>query len=159
MKKILDNPYLTLVVRVVLGAIFVFWSIGKIADPGEFAREILNYRILPDFIVNIFALILPWLELICGIMLIAGIKIRANAAVIGFMLVVFIIAISSAMIRGFSINCGCSTANPEEVGWPKLFEDFGMLVAAVWLIIFPNNTLSFEKFLVKESLKESQTNI
>lgn len=137
------NRVLLPAARLVLGGVFLFYSIGKIADPAAFAREIGNYHILPLYAINILAIVLPWLELICGALLIAGAKLRASSAIVGSMLLVFIIAIYSAMSRGLNINCGCSTVNVEMVGWKKIGEDALWLLLAVYIIIFPNNSFSF----------------
>ncbi len=155
MNKILDNKWLSLAVRLALGGIFLFWSLDKITNPDKFVTEIMNYRLLPEFIVNVFAIILPWVELVAGILLIAGIRIRANASIVGALLVIFIMAISSAIIRGFDIGCGCSSANPQRVGLTKIFEDIAMLAGAVYLFFFPNNELSAERLAAGEFLKES----
>lgn len=155
MKKILDNPWLSLVVRLVLGGIFIFWSLDKITMPDKFVTEIMNYRLLPEFLVNIFAIVLSWLELIAGIMLVAGIRIKANAAIIGGLLVIFIIAITSAIIRGFDISCGCSSTSPQRVGLLKILEDIVMLLGAIYLFFYPNNRISVERLAANESLKES----
>lgn len=155
MNKVLDNKWLSLIVRLVLGGIFVFWSLDKITMPDKFVTEIMNYRLLPEFSVNIFAIILPWVELLAGIMLIAGIRIKANSAVIGLLLIVFIVAITSAIIRGFDIGCGCSSSSPQRVGLTKILEDLAMLIGAVYLFFFPNNGISVEKLATKESINES----
>lgn len=70
--KILSNRYLLLGLRLVLGAVFVWAAWHKIADPGGFARDIYNYRMLPEETINLMAIIMPWLELVCGIFIIIG---------------------------------------------------------------------------------------
>ena len=137
------NRVLIPLARFVLGGVFLFYSIGKIADPAAFAREIGNYHILPLYAINLLAIVLPWVELVCGALLIAGTKLRASSVVVGAMLVVFIVAIFSAMSRGLNINCGCSTVNVEMVGWKKIGEDALWLMLAVYIFFFPNRSLSF----------------
>ena len=71
MKRLLENTighrYFLLGVRIVLGFIFIFASIEKIAQPEEFAKAITNYRLLPTPAVNLFAIVLPWVELLAGL--------------------------------------------------------------------------------------------
>ena len=136
------NAYILPLARLILGGVFLFYSIGKIADPSAFAKEIGNYHILPLTFVNLLAIILPWFELVCGVLLVAGLKLRASAAIVGAMLVVFIVAILSAMSRGLNINCGCSTVNVEMVGWKKIGEDALWLACAVYVFLFPNGSFS-----------------
>lgn len=145
MKKIIDSGLLTTVVRLVIGFIFLSYGIGKIANPGQFVTEIGNYDIVPNFSLNILALILPWVETICGIMLIAGIKIRANAAITSALMLVFIVAVISAMVRGLDINCGCSSTNPQKVGFPKLIENITLFALSIFAVIFPKSWLSLEE--------------
>lgn len=149
MKRILDNPFLVLVARIVLGFIFISFGIEKIFDPKNFVSEILNYQIMPVFSVNVMALILPWLELIAGIMLIFGIRLKANALISGGLMFIFIVAIAIAMIKGLDINCGCSSSHPQKVGLPKLLENAGMFFLAAWIYYFPNAKLGLESFVSK----------
>ena len=92
--KILSNKYLILLSRLVLGFIFVYAAVEKISDPSGFADSIYNYKIFPLFIINIAAVILPWIELAAGLLLIFGITIKENALIINSFLVVFIILIT-----------------------------------------------------------------
>ncbi len=151
MKEILKNPYLSLAVRLVIGGIFIFWSIGKINDPSKFVEEIMNYRMLPEFIVNIFALVLPWVELISGFLLVLGVRVKAGSAVISGLLIMFIIAIITAMARNLNIGCGCFTESAQKVGWPKLGEDLLMLTGALYIFFFPAKRFTIENVAIKEA--------
>jgi putative oxidoreductase len=124
-----------LILRLGLGGFFIFAGVEKIIDPAGFAGDIGNYQILQHNLVNLLAITLPWIEVVAGLLLITGPWKRASALAIAFMLVVFLIAISSAMHRGLNINCGCTgTVGGTKVGFQKLAEDTLMLVVAAWLI-------------------------
>jgi len=142
MKRILQNDYLNLLVRLILSGVFIFFAIGKIADPWLFAKEINNYQIMPEFTISFMALVLPWLELFCGFLILAGIKVKSSAFICGGLLIIFIIAISIAMSKGLNINCGCSTQTYQEVGWSKIFEDIFLLIGFIYLFFFPNSKLN-----------------
>ena len=147
MKKILGNEYLLLVARLLVGFLFIVVGIGKIADPQLFAKEIANYRILPDILVNLTAIIVPWVEVVSGLLLIAGVRLRANAVLIGAMLIMFNIFVFSAWARGLDINCGCySNIAKQTVGLPKILENMGLLALAAIIFIFPKKALSLENF-------------
>ncbi|MBN4081414.1 DoxX family membrane protein [Caldithrix abyssi] len=104
--------------RLIVGIIFVYASWDKIAHPAEFAKVIGNYHAVPFGLENMMALVMPWLELLVGIFLIAGIMVD-GAAIMGIlMMVVFIFAISQALARGISIECGCFSVT--ETGGPKI---------------------------------------
>ena len=150
MKKVLENPYLSLIIRIALGGIFVLWSISKIADANGFAESIDNYQILSNPFIGIMALTLPWIELVCGLFLIVGIRLKANSAIIAAMLFIFIIAISSAMLRGISSNCGCGSDEAVAIGLPKLIEDILMLAGALYIYFYPVKTITIERLSFQE---------
>ncbi|MBD3291032.1 DoxX family protein, partial [candidate division KSB1 bacterium] len=110
-------------------------GVSKILDPATFAEDIDNYRILPYLLVSIVAVVLPWLEVLCGISLISG-KFKSGALfiLVGLSLI-FLIAISSALVRGLDISCGCFSTNNEatRIGLTKLFENIALLAATVFL--------------------------
>ncbi|MFN4769665.1 MAG: MauE/DoxX family redox-associated membrane protein [Candidatus Kapaibacterium sp.] len=145
MKSIFSHPYLTVVARLIVGLVFVSYGIDKIITPKDFAHSILNYQILPPASVNIMALILPWVEVVAGVLLIVGIRIRASAFLCGLLLVTFVVAISTAMLRGLEINCGCS-ANSEPVGFKKIFEDIVYLALCVHIMVYPHGALTLDSY-------------
>lgn len=144
MKAIIENQYLNLAARIIVGLIFIYAGIGKVIEPEKFAKEIFNYSILPYFLINITALIMPWLEVIVGIFLIAGIRIKASGFISSGLMAVFIIAVFSAMVRGLDINCGCFSDKNVMVGWPKIFENLGILILALYVTFFPVNKFTLE---------------
>jgi putative oxidoreductase len=144
MKKIFENQYLSLIVRLVIGFLFIFAGLGKAADPALFAKEIMNYSIMQVSIVNIMALTMPWIELVVGILLIAGVRIKANALITGGLMLVFIVAVFSAMLRGLNINCGCFTGKIVLVGWPKILENTMMFIGCLYIFLFPVQKFSVE---------------
>lgn len=147
---------ITTIARLVIGIVFIMASLDKIIAPDPFAHSIINYNMVPFELVNLMALILPWLELLVGTALVLGIWVRTTAALSGAMLVMFIGAVSAAMIQGLNINCGCfsQTGEGTKVGWPKVLENTGMTVLAIWAVLFPDSYLSVEEFLSARSQSE-----
>ncbi|MBN2001623.1 DoxX family membrane protein [candidate division KSB1 bacterium] len=129
---------LLILVRLFLAGVFIYAAAGKIANPAGFANEVDNYRMLPYILVTLMAAILPWVEMICGLMLLLGKWVRGTSVLIIIMNVVFIIAISSAMARGLDIECGCFKIGGEgaKVGFIRLIEDFIFLAGAAILYYF-----------------------
>jgi putative oxidoreductase len=103
----LASPGLTVRVQIVLGVLFIAAALPKLLDPPSFAHMIYNYRILPGGLVNSLALVLPWLELLCGVALVLGIWSRTASALVGFLLLVFTAALTLNLLRGNAIDCGC----------------------------------------------------
>jgi len=146
MKKFLANKYVLLISRLILGFIFIYAGMEKISDSEGFSRTINNYKLLPFSIINIPALILPWLEVTAGILLIFGITVKENAFIISTLLGIFIIAIAISLFRGLNIDCGCfGTADGSKVGIQKLFENFLLLLLGIQLVYFGGGEISFNK--------------
>jgi len=135
MKNILNNKYLLLLGRIVLAFVFLYAAFFKIASPDEFAQLILNYKLLPLSLVNIFAITLPWIEFVTAILLLFGISVRENSVIISSLILIFTIAIGISLIRGLNIDCGCfGTASGSKIGIQKILENIGLLLLGLWLI-------------------------
>lgn len=146
MKNILVNKYLLFVLRVILALVFIYAGIEKISVPAGFSDSINNYKILPLFSVNFFAIILPWIEFIAGALLLFGIKVKENSFIISFLLSIFIIAIMISLFRGLNIDCGCfGTLNGSKIGIYKLIENLLLLLAGYILIKFDSQFLTLGK--------------
>jgi uncharacterized membrane protein YphA (DoxX/SURF4 family) len=101
------STYFFLSARLILGAIFLSASIDKIAHPAEFAIIVSNYQILPGCLVNIVAIVLPWLEAILGLFIVCGWWLPGAAALADLLLVCFLGALVQAVARGIDLQCGC----------------------------------------------------
>lgn len=143
MRAVLVHTAFGLLARVIVGGVFVMYAVDKIAAPADFALSIERYQLLPFAMVNLLAIVLPWLELVVGLCLLLGVRLRINAVLAALMLAVFIGAIGSAMARGLEINCGCS-AHSETVGWGKIVEDVVYLLLALRIAIKPDRILALE---------------
>ncbi len=134
MKNILTHPFLVLLVRCFLGVVFVIAAIDKIAIPETFAIAVEAFKLVPTSAINIFALVIPWIELVCGVFLIAGVFVRASSAMLSSLLAIFIVSFISALLRELTIDCGCfGPAHATPVGWRKIFEDIGLLALGQYL--------------------------
>lgn len=132
--------------RILLGVVFIYAAISKASDPEGFARAIANYKLLPIFLINILALILPWIELCAGILLVFGVLVKENSMILGGLLVVFVIAILISLARGLNIDCGCfGTVGGTKVGIQKILENIGLLLSAIILIKFESKSFTLFK--------------
>jgi len=107
MKTLLANRWLSIGFRLFLGVVFVAAAVGKIAAPGPFAKNIYQYEILHPSTVNLLALYLPWVELLTGLALLAGLWKRGAALLTSGMLLMFLGGLGFNMARGRNIDCGC----------------------------------------------------
>lgn len=141
-REALTHPWLTTRVQIALGAIFIVAAWPKITDPPSFAHMIYNYRILPAPLINITALVMPWVELLAGLALILGVWTRGARWIVGVLLVTFMIAISINLFRDNAIDCGCfdvaavGKTHDERIRdmWIVILRDAGMLlmIAQLW---------------------------
>ncbi len=129
--------YFFICMRLLLGVVFITASIDKIAHPAEFAEIVQNYQILPDYMVNITSIVLPWLEALLGVLILFGLWLPGATALASLLLVVFLAALSSAVARGIDINCGCFSTNaagPAHTFW-YLPRDLLFLLVAAYVTI------------------------
>ena len=139
MKKILTQQYTLLFFRFALGGLFIYASLDKIQNPQKFSDLIDNFHVTPILVNNIFALTLPWVELIIGIGLISGIYMDAVLYLTILLLVWFIFILAQAVIRGIDTHCGCfkvdevSTTDFRGLLIKRIFEDVVFLGMALIL--------------------------
>ncbi|MCK4766591.1 MAG: DoxX family membrane protein [Candidatus Aminicenantes bacterium] len=136
--KFLSSTPVQVLCRLVLGGLFIYASLDKIAHPQAFAKIIYNYQLFPDFSVYLSAILVPWVEMVTGIFLVLGIFSRAAAFTLSSLLVVFIIAISINLIRGVDFNCGCFVTVSGEKSDPVglLIRDFLILIPGLIVLLF-----------------------
>ena len=116
MRRWLDNQWFSIGVRVFLGFVFLYAAWIKLADPPGFARALWNYRILPSEVINVWALLLPWLELVAGLALVSGAFRRGGAMLMAVMLAVYIAATALNVYRDMPVDCGCFSLVPTGMG-------------------------------------------
>ena len=129
---------ITVVVRITLGAIFLFSCAGKIADPEAFAAIVTNYRLLPPLLVSATAVIFPWVEAVCGLALVFGRLEKGAALLVSLMMVVFTGLILYNGYRGLNIACGCfslAAHAPSNIAANTL-RNLLILAAGAWVLFF-----------------------
>ena len=100
--------WLSLIGRLGAGQVFIFAGLIKVADPTEVARSIKMFGVVEhEGLISTAAFILPWTEIIAGLLLVAGLFTRAAATVILLMLAGFVALIWNAMRQGKELSCGC----------------------------------------------------
>lgn len=150
------TPWIGFLFRIYVGGFFVMAAIPKISEPLAFATSISHYGLLPIWLVNASALVLPWLEIITGILLVVGFKVRLNALLTGVMVLIFTIAVAYAVVLGLKIDCGCfGSQGGEEVSWWKVAKNTGMMLMCVYLWKWPTTALALETQLGLHRSKES----
>jgi len=122
--------------RLLVGGGFVLAGLLKIAAPATFAESVANFRLLPGGLVNLTAILLPWLELVVGSCVLANLWTRTASLLAVGMAAIFAAAIVSALARGLNIECGCfGTLGAKRVGFASLAIDlvfFGLASHLAW---------------------------
>jgi putative oxidoreductase len=145
------HAILGLLARLYLGGLFVYAAWHKLLHPATFALDVATYQILPLALVNLAALGLPWVEVVSGVMLLAGFRTRAAALLIAGMMVVFIAALASALWRGLDMSCGCfaAGASADPISGLTMLRDAAWLALALYVLVFDRRPLGLDR-LFKE---------
>jgi len=138
------RKYLEIIIRLVLGFIFLYASLDKIIYPQKFAEVIYNYRLMPIELLNICAIIVPWVEAFIGVSLLIGSRVDVSAFMLSVITFFFILMIISAIVRGLNIECGCFSLDAEGslVSWKRVIEDVFILVGGIFLLLNKKKTVS-----------------
>ena len=124
-----------------IAAVFIYAGALKVLDPRGFAIDIDNYKILPWPIVVAFAFYLPWLEIFCGLALVARKFYGGGLSILTALVAVFIVAGVFAKARGIDISCGCFGHVSKNWSFgTHLALDFTLLATliALWFRLFPD---------------------
>jgi putative oxidoreductase len=97
-----------LIVRILIGGLLLVAGILKAHDgPSATAATIAGYRILPPVLVAPLGVALPYLEILLGGYLVAGLFARAAAYAAAAQFLLFAGAVASLVVRQIPANCGC----------------------------------------------------
>jgi uncharacterized membrane protein YphA (DoxX/SURF4 family) len=142
--------WLAVLVRWYLGGLFVTACLHKIAEPGSFALDVATYDILPLVLVNLAAIVLPWVELVAGAMLLIGIRTRAAAALVTGMMALFLVALVVALARGLDMSCGCFAsqgAAEDPISWLTVVRDVVWLGSGAFVLAFDRGLMGVDGLL------------
>jgi len=137
----IKNKAFLVLFRLVLGGLFIYAGVVKVLDPLGFAQDIRNYRLVGQSLSFIAAIVLPWLEILAGLALAAGVWKRASALIISGLLVFFILLTLVTIARGLDVECGCFGALSRKSGLGVILEDLGMLFMGL-VLLFSKKGLS-----------------
>jgi putative oxidoreductase len=132
----MTQGYLALAFRIYIGALFIYASMYKINYTAEFAETIVSYQLMPFWTVNFIAIVLPWIEMISGILFIAGFRVRSAGVVLSLLLVLFTGAMMISLIRGVNIGCGCFHSVEEKITVLTLIWDVVWLGMTVHVFLY-----------------------
>jgi len=136
--------------RLVVGGVFIYASLDKLTHPQAFAEVIHHYRLTPYPFLHPAAHLLPVLELVVGSALVLGLGRRGAALIAGILTVIFMAAITSALIRNLDISCGCfNTDGGHAVGLDLLLRDGILLLLCLPPLLAREPGFGLDRFFRK----------
>ncbi|MCI0651160.1 MAG: DoxX family protein [Planctomycetes bacterium] len=133
-----------LAARIGIALPFILFGLAKTTYPLDFLKVVKEYHLFPlepPHFINLVAVSLPWLEVILGIALLAGIFVRAAGITIALMLPVFTVAIflraiglddyTSGKIAFHEIEFDCGCGAGTVVVYEKMIENSLFFLAAL----------------------------
>jgi len=129
-----NSSWIEMAFRWILGITFIYASYYKILSPTDFAKMVYGYNLFPEVLINLIAIVLPFVELISGLCLLLGIYPRSAALIINGLLLAFILILTINIIRGYEFDCGCFSA--EKAGSPKMMVARDVIYLVMGLQIF-----------------------
>ena len=132
-----------LVARCVVGAVFLYMGLDKTLGPVDFLKLLRQYDLTQvPWLLNLVAATLPWFEVFCGCLLVAGVGVRGVALVLGILLAAFTavvwhraLVLHDALAISFcavKFDCGCGGG--QVLICRKLIENLGLIVLCAWLV-------------------------
>lgn len=147
------RPWLGTLIRLVLGAVWIWSAYSKLASPRTFLQAVRAYDATPEWLSEAIAYGLPVVELALGVLLVLGVAVRLAAAISALLPVVFLIGLVQAAARGLQLECGCfgggGTTNGATTYTVDILRDVGVLVLAGYLVVWSYTRLSVDEFLAR----------
>jgi uncharacterized membrane protein YphA (DoxX/SURF4 family) len=122
-------------VRVALGAMFLLSATPKVAAPARFLLLVRQFHLFPGATSTFVALAIPYIELIVGICLIAGIFIEGTLLVCSVLFISFVAVAAITMARGLSVACACFSVADDgsKIGVATVVRGVVCLGVVLWL--------------------------
>lgn len=135
LRAILNNRYLTLLFRLVLAGFFLLSSYGKLVDIERYSVDaVYNFAILPMWLARPFGLVMPFIELLCGLGLLFGVLTRLSGLGVSLMSLAFFIAKAIVLSQGRMIECGCFGAIVETLASVTIYLDIPMMLMGLFIM-------------------------
>lgn len=140
------------IARLVLGGIFIYAGYAKAFLPNHnywpyfflklsltmnlshFAEQVAAFQLLPAWGVQFVAHTLPFTEMVLGLLLLIGWRLRIWGSLLTLVMIGFFGAVLRAYLLHMNINCGCF-ATPEIIGLKKVLEDAALSGLAVLMTV------------------------
>jgi uncharacterized membrane protein YphA (DoxX/SURF4 family) len=133
-----NNRYVVLVFRLIIAAIFLTSTYGKLVDIERYSVDaVYNFGILPLGLARLFGLVMPFIELLCALGLLFGVLTRLSSLGVSLMSLSFFIAKAIVLSQGRSIECGCFGAVIDTLASVTIFLDLPIMFMALMVMFSP----------------------
>jgi uncharacterized membrane protein YphA (DoxX/SURF4 family) len=116
-----------------LGAIFLYTGYIKLESPLQFAAILSGYKLFPDSLIVPLTYYFPWVEIVLGILLLVGWKIRYVSLAASGLLATFIAVLTITYFRGIDANCGCFSFD-DRITPLTILRDGLVILPAIYLV-------------------------
>ncbi len=120
--------------RIVLALVLGAAALPKLRRPAAFHTALAAWQLLPDPLSFLTAMILPWLEVLVGVALLAVRPLRRGALLWGGALpILFAGGLLINRLRGIEAPCGCFSTDPASApaGWGHIVLNLALMVLAL----------------------------
>lgn len=136
------------IIRVFLGGLLLAAGALKVGHASELAATVASFRLLPAPVAGLLALALPFVELLLGAYLVAGLFTRIVASLSALQFLCYAGAIASALVRHISANCGCFGPNDSaSADWPHVAFDLLLAGASCFVAVGAPGALAVDRRL------------
>ncbi|MDO8106641.1 MauE/DoxX family redox-associated membrane protein [Isoptericola sp. b441] len=146
------RPWVSTVVRLALAVVSLWAGLAKAGDLAASVRAVRAFELLPEALARPVGYGLPAVEIVVGVLLLLGLVTRYAAAIMGLLMLAFIVGIASAWARGLSIDCGCfgggGATSPDLTQYPwEITRDLAIAAGAALLVRWPYSRFSLDQTL------------
>ena len=146
------QPWVSTLLRLALAVVCLWAGLAKIGDLASSVRAVRAFELLPEALAKPVGYGLPVLEIALGVLLLVGLLTRYAAALVGLLMLAFIVGIIAAWARGLSIDCGCfgggGPVEPDLTQYPlEIARDLAIALSAAVLVTWPASYLSLDSTL------------
>lgn len=139
--------------RLALGAIFIYAGIAKLTMPNThlwpwfilkfsistnlsmFQTQVESYKMLSPELSGLLAHTLPFIEIVVGLMLFIGWRLKIWATLVTLIMVGFLGVVTRAYLLHMDINCGCF-GTPEKLTGMTIIRDASISALALLMTYF-----------------------
>lgn len=149
----MNRAALSFLFRIVIGGIFLVSGLAKISDPVLFMFSLRGFRLFPEALIPLLAIVLPWLEFFLGLFTVVGLLYRTSSLMLAALNLIFMGAILTVVFRGIDVDCGCfglladMLPIPDEADSKAVLRNAVFIAASLYIFLAENTMFALEDYL------------